>query len=656
MEEFRIGSHILQPNRQLLLGTEHVHLGPRALSILTFLAEADGEIVTKDELMQAVWQDVTVEENALQVHVTAVRKALGDDAGLLHTIRGIGYRLETGENSEQSPDNEFTGVDEVEGSSQNAVTSRARSGLSRNWIIASLAAVGLVLLTLGAFWLLAPSEAITAGKRAPTTLAVLPFKVTGDEEWQKRGETLNASLSSNLTRVPDIEFVSVFAARVVADDNLSPSAIGARLGVDHFIEGDVQATGDRLTGLVRLVEVSSGRPIWSGEIEGDKRYPDEFEALLLNRISGVLIALRKIAQGDVDIPQDLDPRAYEAFLDGMARLTVTTWEDHWDGLRQMRLAASIEPDFAAAHAGISLTLSLGSNATFNTMSREEFLAQHEAGVAKALELDPDNFMAQVAVAFVKLGAHGDIPFALAAADDLLERRPNDGHAHQLKAFALNMAGETREAVTHLDRAMAADPFNYWLHVYRRGNLMRLGDYPAVKRSALNCRVHCWQAANQWWAALLKIGSRNDFENDIETMAAMYDDDRAYYSGVAGRAQSIKSHAEFIFLDRPNRYMRDYNIDQGSVWGISDWNLLLFKYGYVDEAFGIAMNKIDVAPVGHLGFWLNGGRLTPTQEIRADPRYHAIFEIPRFKAVADYRRQRGITDGLPVFPVRPYEAD
>nr|WP_247714072.1 winged helix-turn-helix domain-containing protein [Qipengyuania xiamenensis] len=646
----------MQPHRQLLLDGEHVHLGPRALSILTVLAEAGGEIVTKDELMQAVWQDVTVEENALQVHVTAVRKALGDDAGRLHTLRGIGYSLETAENPEQNGEILSTSVGEEAASSGNAAISSPRSNPWRNWVIASLAAVGLVLLTLGAFWILAPSDPITAGERAPTTLAVLPFEVTGDEEWQKRGETLNASLSSNLTRVPDIEFVSVFAARAVADDDLSPSAIGARLGVDHFIEGDVQATGDRLTGLVRLVEVSSGRPIWSGEIEGDKRYPDEFEALLLNRISGVLIALRKIAQGDVEIPQDLDPRAYEAFLDGMARLTVTTWEDHWDGFRQMKLAASIEPDFAAAHAGISLTLSLGSNATFNTMSREEFLAQHEASIAKALEIDPDNFMAQLAEAFAKLGAHGDIPFALEKADELLERRPNDGHAHQLKAYALNMAGQTREAMTHLDRAMDADPFNYWLHVYRRGNLISLNDYAGVKRSALSCRVHCWRAANQWWAALLKIGSRNDYENDIETMAAMYDDDRAYYSGEAGRAQSLRSHAEFIFLDRPNPYMRDYDIDEGSGWGINDWNLLLFRYGYVDAAFDLAMEKVEVAPVGHIGFWLNGGRLAPSEEIRADPRYHAIFEIPRFKAVADYRRERGITDGLPFFPVRPYEAN
>src|SRR5262249_37092901 len=52
-----------------------------------------GALVTKDELMTAVWPKTIVEDNALQAHITALRKALGDDAELLHTVHGLGYRL-----------------------------------------------------------------------------------------------------------------------------------------------------------------------------------------------------------------------------------------------------------------------------------------------------------------------------------------------------------------------------------------------------------------------------------------------------------------------------------------------------------------------------------------------------------------------------------
>mgnify|MGYP003484662419 FL=1 len=93
MNEVRLGTRRLQPHRQLLADGERLHLGKRALDILSVLAEANGGIVTKDELLNAVWPGVFVEENALQVHIVALRKALGPDAGRLRTIRGVGYTL-----------------------------------------------------------------------------------------------------------------------------------------------------------------------------------------------------------------------------------------------------------------------------------------------------------------------------------------------------------------------------------------------------------------------------------------------------------------------------------------------------------------------------------------------------------------------------------
>ena len=79
MDEFRLGSRTLQPHRQLLAEGQHVHLGKRALDILSVLAEANGEIVTKDELLAAVWPGVIVEENAL---VEALRDGTIHGAGI----------------------------------------------------------------------------------------------------------------------------------------------------------------------------------------------------------------------------------------------------------------------------------------------------------------------------------------------------------------------------------------------------------------------------------------------------------------------------------------------------------------------------------------------------------------------------------------------
>ena len=93
MRETRIGSCLLHEDRQLIRDGKRVAIGPRALAILSELSRHRGQVVTKDELFDAVWGEVAVEENALQVHIGGVRKALGADAVLIETVRGVGYQL-----------------------------------------------------------------------------------------------------------------------------------------------------------------------------------------------------------------------------------------------------------------------------------------------------------------------------------------------------------------------------------------------------------------------------------------------------------------------------------------------------------------------------------------------------------------------------------
>jgi predicted ATPase/DNA-binding winged helix-turn-helix (wHTH) protein len=70
-----------------------VPLGSRAFQIFAVLVQSAGELVTKDELMARVWPGAIVEENKLQVHISAVRKALGSDRGTVKTSFGRGYRF-----------------------------------------------------------------------------------------------------------------------------------------------------------------------------------------------------------------------------------------------------------------------------------------------------------------------------------------------------------------------------------------------------------------------------------------------------------------------------------------------------------------------------------------------------------------------------------
>src|SRR5580658_1179467 len=70
-----------------------VPLGGRAFEILAVLVQSAGDLVHKYDLMNRVWPGAAVEENTLQAHISAVRKALGPDRKMLKTVAGRGYRL-----------------------------------------------------------------------------------------------------------------------------------------------------------------------------------------------------------------------------------------------------------------------------------------------------------------------------------------------------------------------------------------------------------------------------------------------------------------------------------------------------------------------------------------------------------------------------------
>ena len=70
-----------------------VPIGGRAFEIIEVLVQSAGDLVSKDDLSARVWPGAIVEDNTLQFHISAIRKALGSDRGMLTTASGRGYRL-----------------------------------------------------------------------------------------------------------------------------------------------------------------------------------------------------------------------------------------------------------------------------------------------------------------------------------------------------------------------------------------------------------------------------------------------------------------------------------------------------------------------------------------------------------------------------------
>src|SRR6266403_923242 len=84
---------VLLRRRRLLADGVPVELGTRAFDLLLVLLEADGALVTKEELLRRVWLGIVVSEENLKVQVFALRKALGADRDVIRTEFGRGYRF-----------------------------------------------------------------------------------------------------------------------------------------------------------------------------------------------------------------------------------------------------------------------------------------------------------------------------------------------------------------------------------------------------------------------------------------------------------------------------------------------------------------------------------------------------------------------------------
>lgn len=83
-------------NECLWMGTEQIALSPKAFSVLLYLAERQGRLVTKQELLEAIWPDAFVTEGVLKRVILEIRKALDDSADqprFIHTLHRRGYRL-----------------------------------------------------------------------------------------------------------------------------------------------------------------------------------------------------------------------------------------------------------------------------------------------------------------------------------------------------------------------------------------------------------------------------------------------------------------------------------------------------------------------------------------------------------------------------------
>ena len=477
------------------------------------------------------------------------------------------------------------------------------------------------------------------------SLAIMPFAIHGDRQGNYLGVGLAGALADSLTPLSGLKITATTSTHAVAGKGLTAPDIGKKLGVSHLVEGDVQRTAERYAISVRLIEAGSSEQVWARTFEGQSEELQQLKNRMARELAGALRARLGVGQGEIAERRNVDPRAYEAYLRALERVSVRDARDaRIEAIKQFRLAASIQPDFAEAHAGQAYVLALSLPRLLG-VSWQQLMADQRRARARALELDPNNDFALISGATALKNFNGDADAALAIDRAVLKRSPDFGPAHYSMAASLWMLGRGREALDHLDRAIERDPYDVLLQVYRAQILYSLGDYEGVRSTVQKCPAPCAGIGFLWFGAMVGFATPAQYREDSAAFTERARADRVPPDIVADST----AIAEALILGRP--YKGQLILDDEIV-GFVDAAIVARLVGF-EQALRRAAKAADNEHADSLLDILNEGRLTFTPAQRADPRYHQLFRHPKLAKIAAVRRREGVTAGLPVFPIKTY---
>jgi TolB-like protein/DNA-binding winged helix-turn-helix (wHTH) protein/cytochrome c-type biogenesis protein CcmH/NrfG len=468
---YQFGPFRLHVDRRLLLRDGvPVSLSPKALETLLALLEHRERVLTKDELLQRIWGDTVVEEGGLTRNVSILRKALGespDDHRYIVTVPGRGYRFvadaalvdETGQAEpaaltiavpENAPDDAAATVP------VNAASAPAAAALPwRRWVVA----VAAVLAAGALMYSLRPRRAIATGRPQITALAVLPLEnLSGDPSQEYFADGMTEALIANLAHIRAVRVVSRTSVMRFKGAARSLPEIARALAVDAVIEGSVQRSRDRVRINVQLVHAPSDTHLWARQYERElidvlKLQADVARAV----VDEIQVQITAEERARLAAADAVDVGAYQEYLLGQHYLWRLDEEDLTRAISHFDEAIRRDPNYAAAHAGLSHAWWWRGVWGAKTLKQVE--APSRAAARKALELDGELAEAHVSMGRILFGYDWDWSAAEKHFRRALEIDPNNRDAHFFSGMLFMALGRFAEAITHVERAERLDPLS-----------------------------------------------------------------------------------------------------------------------------------------------------------------------------------------------------
>jgi adenylate cyclase len=476
--------------RELRRANRLVPVEPQAFDVVAHLVRKRDRVVSKYDLLAAVWNGRLVSESALTTCINAARSALGDSGRaqrLIRTLPRKGFRF-IGEVWEEEVASPILNV-EAQGP-----------------------ATGLANET-------SQSEFVFSRPDRPS-IAVLPFANLGSPSSQDYfSNGITEDIITQLSRFSELVVIAWNSSLQYRSKSIDVRQIGRELGVRYVLEGSVRRAGRRVRITVQLIDAVTGVHLWADSYDRDLKNIFAVQDEVARTIVAILAVQVRKAEAELTLAKPPATwKAYECYL-----RAAETWASFRRAYKAaefkttrslLERAISIDPQYARAHALLSETYSY---VWLNQMDKDfhnpAVLDRASQLAHDALRFDPNSHFAQAQVGFV-LGLRKQFDASIAEFERAMALNPS--YTDWRFAFALIIAGDSSRALLAAQAYKRTDPFyppnaalwlgaaNYLLERYSEA-LPHLRE--VVTRAPRYITGHIWCAANYAQLGLLDEARR-----------------------------------------------------------------------------------------------------------------------------------------------------
>jgi len=408
---------------ELRAGGTVVDLEPQVFALLALLVENRERVVSRDELIEKVWDGRVVSDAALASRVKTARQALGDDGKsqqFIRTIHGTGYRF----------------------------VAKARARRPATAVLECHE----------------PAPALAdmvqrLDKISRPSVAVLPFRyVAGDDRYAALASALPDELITDLSRLRWLLVTARGSSFRLRAPEADFQEIGRLLNVRYCLSGTIEVSGERLVILVDLVDTQDGAVVWadrfSGRIDDVHSIREQIRSQVLMALE-IRIPLHEAARARLAPAENLD--AWSAYHLGLQHLYRFNRVDNAAALNLFQRAVAMDATFARANAGLSF-VHFQSAFMHYTDDIAGAVEQARRFAERGLELDPlDPFVNFTMGRTYWL--EGDLETSLSWLERATDISPHYAQGIYARAWTEALAGKALDGREHVDLAMRLSPLD-----------------------------------------------------------------------------------------------------------------------------------------------------------------------------------------------------